>query len=82
MVTIKRINIGELSDIVKASKDNEIKQYVFLAFKGLVVPKLTITQAAELPMKVVMEVSAAISKFSELDKSSVNDVKNLLETES
>jgi len=80
-VKIKKINIGELSEIVKASKDDDIKQFVYIAFKGLIRPALTIEEASKLPMKVVMELSSAIAKFSELDKDSIDGIKNLLGTE-
>lgn len=80
-VKIKKVNIGELADIMKASKDNDIAQFIFLCFKGLVEPKLTLEQCRELPLKVIIECSAAIAKFSELDKESVDKIRNLLGTE-
>lgn len=79
-VMIKKINIGELADIVKTAKDDDIKQFIFLAFKGLVRPRLNIEQTRKLPMKVIMELAAEIAKFSELDKDSVDEIRNLLGT--
>jgi len=79
-VTIKKINIGELADVTKAAKDDDIQQFIFLVLKGLVRPKLNIDQTRKLPMKVIMEIAGHIAKFSELDKDSVDEIRNLLAT--
>lgn len=81
-VTIKKINIGELAAIYKMAKEDEVTQYILLAFKGLVKPKLTMDQARKLPLKVTMELASEIGKFSELDKESMDEVRNLLEGKS
>ena len=79
-IMIKRINIGELSDIVRTAKDDEIKQFIYLVFKGMTRPKLNIDETGRLPMKVIMEIAGAVSKFSELDKESIEQIQNLLGT--
>ena len=79
-VCIKKVNVGEIAAIMKHSKESEMDQFVYLVFKGLVRPKLTIDQAKKLPLKVIIEISAAVAKFSELDKDSVEGIRNLLET--
>lgn len=77
-VTIQKVNIGDLADILKAAKDNDILQFVYLCFKGLKNPKLTLDQCRKLPMKVTMELSAEIARFSELDRDSMDEIRNLL----
>ncbi len=79
-VVIKKINIGELSAVIKTAKDDEIFQYVLLCFKGLVRPVMNIDECKKLPLKVVMELSSEITKFSELDKDSLKRIRNLLVT--
>lgn len=81
-VTIQKVTIGDLAAIVKIAKDDEILQFVFLVFKGLVRPKLNIEECKKLPLSVTMELAAEISKFSELDKESIEKIRNLLGTES
>lgn len=80
-VTIKKISIGDLADILKAAAGNDILQFVYLCFKGTQNPKLTLQQCRDLPLKVTMELSAEIAKFSELDRKSMESVRNLLGTE-
>jgi len=81
-VRIKKINIGDLADILKASAGNDVLQFVYLCFKGLKEPSITLDQARKLPLKVVMELSVEIAKFSELDKAGLDQIRNLLGAES
>jgi len=81
-VLIQKVNIGEISSIVKSSKDNDIEQFIFLCFKGLKMPKLTIDQCKKLPLKVIVELAAEIARFSELDKGSLDKIRNLLTIDS
>lgn len=79
-VIIKKLNIGELATIMKLARDNEIEQAYLVCFKGLKVPTLTLEQAKTLPLKVVLELSAEIAKFSEIDRGSIERYQNLLTT--
>lgn len=79
-VVIQKVNVGDLAIIMKNAKENDIEQYIWLVFKGLKKPKLNFDECKKLPLKVIVELSAAIAKFSELDKDSVEGVRNLLET--
>lgn len=79
-VLIQKINIGELSAILKAAGDEELLQLVYLVFKGLIRPKLNLDETKKLPVKVIAELAAEITKFSELDKESIEKNRNLLTT--
>lgn len=79
-VVIRKINIGDVASVMKIAKDSDMEQFIYLCFKGLKKPKLTIKQARALPVKVIVELSAEIAKFSELDKESIDKVRNLLAT--
>jgi len=81
-VRIKKITIGELAAILKVARDNELEQYIWLVYKGLVKPKLTIEQAKALNHTVLLELALEISKFSELDKKSMERLENLLSARS
>lgn len=81
-VVIRKVNIGDIASIMKVAKENEIDQFILLCFKGLKKPALTLEQAKKLPLKVIVELSAEIAKFSELDKGSIDKIQNLLTTES
>lgn len=77
-VRIRRVNIGDVSAIQKASKESDIDQYIYLVFKGMVIPKLTLDECRKLPLKVIMECAVQIAKYSELDQDSLDKVRNLL----
>jgi len=79
-IEIQKITIGDLASILKASKEDEIMQFVLLVAKGMTKPALNIEECKKLPLKVTMEIAAEIAKFSELDKDSIEKVRNLLET--
>jgi len=82
-VRIRKVNIGDVSAIQKAaSGGSDIDQYVYLVFKGLVQPKLTLDECRALPLKVVLECSLHIAQFSELDENSLKGIQNLLTTKS
>jgi len=79
-VRIQKVNIGDIADIMKISskEQNDVSQYIYLCFKGLKEPKLTLDECRKLPFKVIMELAMAIAKFSELDKESMDQISNLL----
>lgn len=77
-VKIKKATVGELSNIMNAAKDNAMDQFSWLVFKCLVDPKMTIGDIQKLPHDVMLEIGSEISKFSGLDKASVDKMQNLL----
>jgi len=81
-VKIKKVNVGELADILKVSKDNELEQYIWLVYKAVVTPKLTVDQVRKMKHTVLLELALEIQKFSELDKESMGRLENLLKTRS
>lgn len=81
-VKIKKAKVGELSDILHAVGDSAMDQFVFLTFRCLVEPQMKIDEIKELPAPVLVEIGTHIAKFSGLDKSSVEKMRNLLEVES
>lgn len=81
-VKIKKINVGELSDIMKIAKDNELDQYILLVYKGVEKPHFGLDQVKKMPHTVLLELALEIQKFSELDKESMGKLENLLKTKS
>jgi len=81
-VEIKKINVGEISAILKISKDSDLEQWIGLVFKGLVRPKLNYDEVKKLPLDVLSEIAFEIQKFSGLDKESMGRLENLLKTKS
>lgn len=81
-VKIKKITVGELADILKVAKENELEQYIWLVYKGVIQPKLTIEQVRNLRHTTLLELALEIQKFSELDRESMNKLENLLKTKS
>lgn len=81
-IRIKKVSIGELSDILKASKGSDLDQFIWLTYKCLVAPKLTVDQVKKLPYQVLLEISSEVSRFSGLDEKSTKAILNLLKTES
>lgn len=81
-IKIKKITIGELADIMKVAKDNELEQMIWLTYKGLVEPKLTVEQVRKLSHKTLIMIALEIQKFSELDRESLGRLENLLRTKS
>jgi len=79
-VTIKKVNIGDIASIMNAAnkEKNDVAQYIFLCFKGLKSPVLSLEQCRKLPLKVLMELAVEIARFSELDKDSMESIRNLL----
>ncbi len=81
-IKIKKVTVGELADIMKVAKDNELEQYIWLVYKGLIEPKLKPDEVRKLNHKVLLEIALEIQKFSELDKDSIDKLANLLKTKS
>jgi len=82
-IKIRKVTIGELAEIMKASAGNEIRQYIWLTFKCMLNPKLNLPEVEKLPFEVLLEIAGSIAKLSGLDKKSLDRVTNLLaETES
>ena len=81
-VKIKKINVGELADILKVSKENELEQYIWLVYKAVVSPKLNVDQVRKMKHTILLELALEIQKFSELDKESMGRLENLLKTKS
>jgi hypothetical protein len=77
-VQIRKITVGELSDILKVARDNELEQFMWLAFKGLVAPKMTFDQIKRMKHDILLELVAEIQKHSDLDKESMGRLENLL----
>jgi len=81
-VKIKKVNVGELADILKVSRDNELEQYIWLVYKAVVTPKMSVDQVRKLKHSVLLEIALEVQKFSELDKESMGRLENLLKTRS
>lgn len=81
-VKIKKINVGELADILKVSRDNELEQYIWLVYKAVVSPKLNVDQVRKMKHTILLEIALEVQKFSELDKESMGRLENLLKTKS
>lgn len=81
-VKIKKVNIGELSEILKISKGSDVEQFILLTYKCLKEPHLKLDQVRQLPYQVLLELATEISKFSGLDEKSTREILNLLRTES
>lgn len=81
-VKIKKINVGELADILKVSRDNELEQYIWLVYKGVISPKLNVDQVRKMKHTLLLEIALEIQKFSELDRESMGRLENLLKTKS
>jgi hypothetical protein len=77
-VKIKKATVGELSDIMNAAKDNAMEQFVWLVFRCMVQPKMTIIDIKKLPHDVLLEIGGEVAKYSGLDKASVDRMQNLL----
>lgn len=77
-IKIKKVTIGELADIMKASNANEVEQYIWLTFKCMTNPKLNVDEVRNLPFEVLLEIASHISKLSGLDKDSLDRITNLL----
>jgi len=80
-VKIKKATVGEISDIMKVSGDSVLEQFIWLAVRCLVSPKLNEPEIRKLPHNVLLEIGTHIAKFSGLDKQSVEKMQNLLQTE-
>ena len=80
-IKIKKATVGELSDIMKAVGDEAIEQFVWLAFRCMVTPKMEVNQIKQLPTEVLIEIGTEIAKYSGIDKKSVDRMRNLLEIE-
>lgn len=77
-VKIKKINIGELADILKVTKDNELEQYIYLVFRGVVEPHLKVDEIRKMRHTTLFKLALEIQKFSELDKESMNKLESFL----
>ena len=77
-VEIKKITVGEIADILKVSKDSELDQYIWMIYKGVVKPKLTVDQIRNMKHTEVLMLALEIGKFSGLDKDSMMKLENLL----
>ena len=71
-VVIKKITVGEIADILKVAKNNEMDQYLWMVYKGLVKPKLNFEQVKKLKFETLVEIALAIQKFSGLDRESIS----------
>lgn len=80
-IKIKKASVGELSDIMNAVGDNPIDQFVWLTFKCLVDPKMSVQDLKKLPHNVIIEMGSEIARYSGLDRKSVERMRNLLEIE-
>jgi cytoplasmic iron level regulating protein YaaA (DUF328/UPF0246 family) len=79
-IKIRKLSIGDVANITKASPDSEIEQYIWVAYKGLVFPKLTYEQLKNMGMVYVLEIAGSIVEYSGLDKESLARVANLPKT--
>jgi hypothetical protein len=79
-VVIQKIKVGDLSAIMKVAKDNEMDQYVWLVFKGLVRPAMSPDEIKKLGHTTLIELAYLIQDYSGLDKDSINNLENLLKT--
>jgi len=81
-VKIKKITVGELADILKVAKDSQLEQNIWLVYKCLVSPKLTVEQIRKMSHKTLLQLVWEISKFSELDRESLAKLENFFRTKS
>lgn len=79
-VKIRKLSIGDVANITKASPDSEIEQYIWVAYKGLISPKMTFDQLKSLGMIYLLEIAGSIVEYSGLDKESLARVTNLPKT--
>jgi len=77
-IKIKKVLIGDLAAIMQMARNNEIKQTILLVFKGLVEPKLKLSEVESLEFPLLLEIGAEIRRFSGLDEESVRKISNLL----
>ena len=77
-VKIKKATVGELSDIMNASKDQPIEQFCWMVFRCMIEPKMSLADIKKLPHDVLFEIGGHIAKFSGLDKASIDRMQNLL----
>ena len=72
-VKIKRATVGDLADIMKVAKDQEIEVAVWLIFKCLVNPRMDMPKVRQLDPRVAMEIAQEISKLSGLGQTPVSN---------
>lgn len=76
---IRKISIGDFSNIMNVTKDNQAESIAWIAFKGIVDPHMTIDQVKSLPVATVSEIAFEIQEYSGLDKEFQEKIKNLSE---
>jgi len=80
-IKIKKLPIGIVADIVKLSKGDDVESGIQMTFCGLVHPKLSLEEVRKMDPIVFMEIAKAVTKFSGLDKTSMEQAGFLKETE-
>ena len=78
-VKIRQLTFGEIADIAKVAQ-NDLEQYVWVVYKGLVEPKLKVDQVKKMAPLVLVELAYHIQKYSGLDQDSIKKLENLLKT--
>jgi hypothetical protein len=81
-VKIKRASVGDLADILKVSKDQDLEMALWLIFKCMTVPKLDMVKVRQLQPIVALEIAREISKFSGVDQATTSKMADFLETNS
>ena len=78
-VKIKRASVGDLADILKVSKDQDLEVALWLIFKCMTVPKLDMTKVRQLQPVVALEIAREISKFSGVEETSSTKMPDFLQ---
>ena len=81
-IKIKKLSIGEIADIMKVAKDNDLEQAIWMTFRGIVQPKISVEEVRKWPPSVLMEIAIAVGKYSGMDRKSMEQTTNLLGIES
>ncbi len=75
MIKIKRLKTGDLAVIYDAAKDNVFKQIQSMIYRGVLEPKLDFDVIDKLEFDVFMEIANAITDFSGLAKTALQEGK-------
>lgn len=77
-VKIRPIKAGDLADVSKMSKGDNMELAIGMVSRGLVEPKIDWIQARKLDPMVLLEITGLISEYSGLTEEATEEAKNLL----
>ena len=76
-IKVRDITAGDLADISKVAKGDNMEVAIGIVFKGMVEPKLEYGQVRKLDSIVLLEISQKVSEHSGLTEEKVNEARNL-----